>query len=97
MMSNAKVWFKNLSLATKLTAIGVSAAAVSLAIAGAVLVTFDLFAEYKDLVREMGIIAQVTEINSTAAVSFGDAKAAAEILAALRANTHIVRAERREL
>ena len=79
-MSSVRLWLHDLSLATKLTAIGVSATAASLLMAAAVLVTFDLFAEYKDEVREMNIIAHVTEFNSTAAVSFGDAGAAAEIL-----------------
>src|SRR5215211_6300299 len=92
-MSSDRAWLHNLTLATKLTAIGVSAAAASLLMAGAVLVTFDLFAEYNDEVREIGIIARVTEFNSTAAVSFGDGRVAAEILGALRANSHIVRAE----
>jgi signal transduction histidine kinase/DNA-binding response OmpR family regulator len=92
-MSSANGWFRNLSLARKLTAIGVIAAAASLVMAGAVLGTFDTFAEYRDEVREIGIIATVTAINSTAAVSFDDAKDAAEILSALRANPHIIRGE----
>jgi signal transduction histidine kinase/DNA-binding response OmpR family regulator len=89
---HAGSWFDNLSLVTKLTSIGVMAATASLVVAGLVLVGFDLYAEYKDEVREIGIIASVTEINSTAAVSFEDPVAAAEILGALRSNVHIVHA-----
>jgi two-component system, sensor histidine kinase and response regulator len=85
-------WFDNLSLVRKLTSIGVIAATASLILSGAALLTFDLFAEYQDEVREISVIASVAEMNSTAAVSFGDASAAEEILGALRANTHIVHA-----
>jgi signal transduction histidine kinase len=89
-MPSVRQWFQNLSLARKLTAIGVIAAASSLMMAGVVLVSFDIFAEYRDQVREIGIVANVTGSNSTAAVSFDDAEAAREILSALRANPHII-------
>ncbi|MEP7084331.1 MAG: ATP-binding protein, partial [Betaproteobacteria bacterium] len=93
MMPTARQWFQNLSLARKLTALGVIAAAASMVMAGLLLITFDGFAEYGDEVTEIGVIATVTGINSTAAVTFNDADAAAEILGALRANAHITRAE----
>jgi signal transduction histidine kinase len=57
--------------------------------AAAVLVTFDAFAEYRDEIREIGIVGAVTGLNSTAAVSFDDDKHAVVILSALRANPHI--------
>ena len=82
--------FHRLSLTRKLTAIGVVASTVSLVIAGAVLLAFDLRAEYHDEVREVSIIAKVVGINSTAALAFGDAQAAGETLSALRSNPHVI-------
>jgi signal transduction histidine kinase/CheY-like chemotaxis protein len=92
-MVSARHWYENLSLARRLTAIGVIAAAASLMLASVVLIAFNTFAEYRDEVRGVAVIANVASSNSTAAVSFDDADAAAEILSALRANTHITRAE----
>ena len=82
--------FHRLSLTRKLTAIGVVAATVSLLMAGAALLTFDLTAEYQDDVRELSIVANVVGINSAAALAFGDAQAAGEILSALRSNPHLI-------
>ncbi len=91
-MSIVKRWVRSLSLARKLTAIGVSASAASLIIAGTGLLTFDLVAESRDQIREMETVARVQGMNSTAAVTFGDRKAAQETLAALRSNPHVVTA-----
>ncbi|MEP7307577.1 MAG: response regulator [Acidobacteriota bacterium] len=91
-MPSVKRWFEDLSLAIKVTGIGVIAATVSLVIAGVVTVTYDLLAEYQDEVGETSVLAKMTEINSAAAVSFRDPKAAAEILGALRAGRHILHA-----
>src|SRR5215211_6953856 len=71
-MPSVKKWFQNLSIAGKLTAIGVVGAAASLLIAGVILVTFDTIAEYRDQVREIGMVGNVTGINSTGAISFND-------------------------
>jgi two-component system sensor histidine kinase/response regulator len=91
-MSNANPWFLNLSLARKLTAIGVVAASASLLIAGVTLIGFNLSAEYSDEVNELSIIANVAALNSTAALAFGDSVAAGETLSALRSNPHVVTA-----
>ena len=91
-MSTIKQWLLSLSLARKLTAIGVVASAASLIMAGAVLLTFDLIAEGRDQIRDMEILANLEGINSTAALSFGDIKAATVTLAALGSNPHIVTA-----
>src|SRR6185436_4338504 len=91
-MSSIKRWIRNLSLARKLTAIGVTASAASLLIAGTGLLAFDLIAESRDQIREMEVVARVQGTNITAALTFGDAKAATETLAALRSNPHVVTA-----
>jgi signal transduction histidine kinase/DNA-binding response OmpR family regulator len=92
MSTRFRGWYGRLSLTRKLTSIGVISAAASLAIAGALLAAFDLYAEYHDSKRELDVIARVAELNSTAAVSFADAESAREVLGALRASPHIVRA-----
>jgi two-component system sensor histidine kinase/response regulator len=81
-----------LSLSRKLTAIGVLAAAAALTFASVVLLVADVSLERASLVRDLGTITDVAGINSTATISFGDAKAAAETLSALRVNPQIVTA-----
>ena len=88
-MSSPRRWFLNLSLARKLTGIGVIAAAASLTFASVVLLAFEVSIENERLVRDIATIADVAGINSTAAVSFTDAAAAADTLSALRANPHV--------
>ena len=44
------------------------------------------------MTRTLATIADATAFNSTVAISFGDAKAAAETLSALRADPHVVTA-----
>jgi signal transduction histidine kinase/CheY-like chemotaxis protein len=92
MITKIEIWFHQLTLTRKLTAIGVVAAFASLVMAGAVLIAFDLTAEYHDEVREVSVIAKVVGINSSAALAFGDAQAASETLSALRSNPHIIAA-----
>ena len=84
--------FANLSLAAKFRAIGVVTTAVALVIACAVLLVVDLSTERERLVRDLTQQAEVTGVHSAAALTFGDAVAARETLAALRANGHIVAA-----
>ena len=85
-------WFRRLSLTRKLTAIGVASATASVMMAGAVLLAFNLTAEYHDEIREISIVANVAGINSAAALAFGDAQAAGETLSALRSNPHLIAA-----
>ena len=92
MIKTLEAWFHRLSLTRKLTAIGVVAATASLLMAGAILLAFDLTAEYKDEVREISIVANIAGINSAAALAFGDAQAAGETLSALRSNRHVITA-----
>ena len=78
-----------LSLARKLTVISVVASTVSLAFACAVFVAYDFWASRERLVRDIGLLAEVIARNSTAAVAFGDPKAAAGTLQELARNEHI--------
>src|SRR6185436_8775394 len=91
-MFNASARFRNLSLARKLTALGMASAAAALLAGGAISMAFSLVTKARDERREMATIAKVTSINSAAAVTFGDGRAATETLSALRANQHIIAA-----
>ncbi|HUR34519.1 MAG TPA: response regulator [Vicinamibacterales bacterium] len=81
-----------LSIAHKVTAIGVISSTASLAFASAVLLLIDTSLERARAVREITTITDIAGINSTAAVAFADADAATETLSALRVNPHVVSA-----
>jgi hypothetical protein len=85
-------WYHQLSLSKKLTSIGVVTATVALMLASAVLMAFDLTSARVRLVRDIKVLADVIGSNSTAALTFGDAIAASEIIRAATANEDIVAA-----
>jgi signal transduction histidine kinase/HPt (histidine-containing phosphotransfer) domain-containing protein len=85
-------WQGKLSLARKLTVLGVLTSAGSLIIAMTAMLAWDLSSARTRLVRDTGTLADVIGSNSTAAVAFGDAKAATEIIRALSVNDSIVSA-----
>jgi signal transduction histidine kinase/CheY-like chemotaxis protein len=85
-------WHGRLSLARKLTFIGVVTSVVSLVIAMTVVLAWDLSSARTRLVRDTGMLADVIGSNSTAAIAFGDADAASEIIRALSVNESIVSA-----
>jgi signal transduction histidine kinase/CheY-like chemotaxis protein len=86
-------WYTNLPLSRKLTAIGVVTTAVSLLVAGAAILTFDMTRARERLVRDTALLADVIGSNSTAALAFGDAQAATETVRAVSANEDIVNAK----
>ena len=85
-------WFAQLSLARKLTAISVITTTASVLVACGAFFAYDVSASRMRLVRDMGLLADVIGQNSTAALAFGDAKAAAGTLQGLKPNGHIVHA-----
>jgi signal transduction histidine kinase/CheY-like chemotaxis protein len=91
-MNRVEQRFERLSLAGKLTAIGVLSAAAALLVGGVISMGFTIVSEGRDEIRESDVITRITSLNSTAAVTFGDAAAASEILSALRANPHVISA-----
>ena len=91
-MTRGRRWLQNLSLARKLSVIGAIVTAASLALAGLVMFVFAMSTDRARTVRDVVTITDIVSINSTAAVSFGDAQAATETLAALRVNTHVMTA-----
>jgi signal transduction histidine kinase/DNA-binding response OmpR family regulator len=85
-------WFAGLSLARKLTAISVITTTASILVACGAFFAYDVSTSRMRLVRDMGLLADVIGQNSTAALTFGDAKAAAGTLQGLKTNDHIVHA-----
>src|SRR5688572_33444876 len=85
-------WYSDLPLSRKLTVIGVATSAISLLAAGAIVFTADLTRARERLVRDTALLADVIGSNSTAALAFGDAQAAADTVRAVSANGDIVRA-----
>ena len=85
-------WHARLSLARKLTFVGVLTSTVSLVIAMTAVLAWDLSSARTRLVRDTSMLADVIGSNSTAAVAFGDAKAATDTLRALTVNESIVSA-----
>jgi two-component system, sensor histidine kinase and response regulator len=91
-VSRVRTWINNLTLARKLSAIGVVSTAGAGALACLVVFAFEISMERARTAREIVTITDIVSLNSTASVSFGDATAATETLAALRANTHVMTA-----
>ncbi len=84
--------FAGLTLAGKLTAISLATTAAALAVVCAVLVVSDVSATRRRLVSDISMLGDVVGGNTTAALVFGESKAASTTLEGLRRNPHIVRA-----
>jgi signal transduction histidine kinase/DNA-binding response OmpR family regulator/HPt (histidine-containing phosphotransfer) domain-containing protein len=87
-----KRWFGRLSLARKLTAMGVATAATSLLLVCAVFFAYDVSTSRQRLVRDIGMLADVIGRNSPGALMFGDGKAADETLRGMVHHDQIVSA-----
>jgi signal transduction histidine kinase/DNA-binding response OmpR family regulator/HPt (histidine-containing phosphotransfer) domain-containing protein len=85
-------WIRRLSLARKLTALGILTSATSLVIAAVVLVAYDRDRARERFLRDTVSLADVVGSNSTAALTFGDARAANETLGVVAVNGHIISA-----
>ena len=92
MLPSLKNWFGRLSLVRKLTAIGVVTSATALIFVCAVFFAYDVTTSRERLARDAGMLADVLGKNSTAALAFGDAKAANETLGGIALNENIVAA-----
>ncbi len=83
---------RNFSLRGKLTAIIMITSSVAVLVACTVFALYDVTTFWRSLENELGTVAEITGSNMTAALTFGDVKAANEILSSLRIQTHIVEA-----
>ncbi len=84
--------FQDISIKRKLTVITVVASTVALLLVSAGFIIYELSTYRQMLRRDLSTLAEVIGNQSTAALSYDDAEAAEEILAALRAKKHITAA-----
>ena len=91
-MASVSRWFRDLPVARKLIVIGVATTATTGLAACIAILVYDLSSSRERLAREVELLADVVGANSTAALAFGDATTAAEILGSVAANEHIVSA-----
>jgi two-component system, sensor histidine kinase and response regulator len=83
---------RNFSLRGKLTAIIMITSSVAVLLACTVFGFYDVTTFRRSLESELGTVAEITGSNMTAALTFGDVKAANEILSSLGIQTHIIEA-----
>lgn len=84
--------YRNLPIRHKLRLIIMATVASALILACAALLVYDQIAERHDLLDSTAITAEMIGSNSTGALSFGDQKAASELLSRLRAERSMVAA-----
>ncbi|MFI5246779.1 MAG: CHASE sensor domain-containing protein, partial [Gemmatimonadales bacterium] len=92
MFNNLDTWFRRQSVARKLTTTALFTAGVTLMAACTVFATYDFLNLRARLVLGNVVIAEIVGINSTAALTFRDARAATEILRAAAVSDHIISA-----
>ena len=85
-------WLRDLSIRRKLTRIIMLTSSTALILACAMFAIYDLVSFRRAKVRDLSTVAEITGLNSTAALTFDDPRAAREILGSLRAEKHIVAA-----
>ncbi len=86
------LFVSRMPLVRKLAFISAAATTVALVVAGVLLVRYDARDARSRLQRDIGMLAEVVGSNSTASLSFGDRKNAAETLSAFKTNPHVLRA-----
>ncbi len=84
--------YRNLQVKRKLQLIIMFTVAAALMLACVAILAYDQYASAQEMQRDLGILAEIFASNSTAALSFGDQEAAAEILSGLKAKPHIITA-----
>jgi signal transduction histidine kinase/DNA-binding response OmpR family regulator/HPt (histidine-containing phosphotransfer) domain-containing protein len=92
MAGSVGAWFRRQSVARKLTTTAMATTGTTLIAACTVFATYDYLSQRAHLVRDVTTLADVVGTNSTAALTFHDAPAAAETLRATAVNEHIVHA-----
>ncbi len=83
---------RNLSLRGKLTSIIMITCSVAVLLACTVFAVYDVTTFRSSLAKDLGTVTKITGSNITAALTFGDVKAASEILNSLSIQTHIAEA-----
>ena len=81
--------FKNVSIKQKLIRISLFTAGLALMLSAVALIINEVIEVKKSLLKELTVQTEIIGINSAAALTFNDEKAAMEVLSALRANRNI--------
>jgi two-component system sensor histidine kinase/response regulator len=84
--------FRDLSMQRKLTLIMMLTSSLALLLACAAFITYELLQFRGAAASELATLGEVIAANSTAALTFDDRRAAAEILGGLRADQHVIAA-----
>jgi signal transduction histidine kinase/DNA-binding response OmpR family regulator len=84
--------YRNLAVKHKLRLIILFAVVAALIPASIGVVAYDQVAERREMRSDLDVLAEIVGSNSTAAVTFGDRRAAEELLSGLKAKKHIVTA-----
>ena len=84
--------FRDMPVRRKLNAISMIAGGLALVVASLVFVAYDFFNVRAAFVRRVETLTEILSKQTTAALSFSDAKACEEILDSLSAETHILAA-----
>jgi serine phosphatase RsbU (regulator of sigma subunit) len=84
--------YRNLAVKHKLRLIILFAVVAALVPACIAVVAYDQIAARRDMRNDLDVLAEMVGSNSTAAVTFGDKRAAEELLSGLKAKKHIVAA-----
>ena len=90
MFNSLGTWFRRQSVARKLTTTALTTSGVTLIAACTVFATYDYVNSRSRLVRDVTMLADIVGTNSTAALTFKDAAAAADTLRATAVNEHIL-------
>jgi PAS domain S-box-containing protein len=85
-------WYLDLSIRHKLQTIVMVTSAVALLVASVVFTLYDRSTFLTAKTEDLSALAKMVGSNSTAALSFGDAKSASEVLSALQARPHVINA-----
>jgi two-component system, sensor histidine kinase and response regulator len=81
--------YRNPTIEVKLRLIIMLTVGAALTLACLAILTYDRWAFHISMQRDLAILADIVGSNSTAAITFGDQKSAADLLAGLKANPHI--------
>ena len=90
MFNSLGTWFRRQSVARKLTTTAVTTTGMTLVAACTVFAAYDYVNQQARLVRDVTMLADIVGTNSTAALTFKDATAAADTLRATALNEHIL-------
>ena len=90
MFNSLATWFRRQPVARKLTTTALTTTGVALLAASTVFAGYDYVSSRSRLVRDVELLADIVAANSAAALTFGDAEAAAGTLRTTALNPHIL-------